>query len=69
MPGHGEPCEQGQIVANWVGYVERLVERGIGAGEALRGPIEVKQQDPYPIGRCARLSYRGHYAPIRWSNQ
>ena len=51
MPGHGEPCEQGQIVANWVGYVERLVERGIGAEEALEGPIEVTKQDPYPIGQ------------------
>jgi cyclase len=34
VPGHGEPCgkaylkEQGQIVENWVGYVERFVERG-----------------------------------------
>jgi hypothetical protein len=57
VPGHGEPCtkaylkEQGQIIANWVGYVERLVERGIGAEEALQGPIEVTQQDPYPIGQ------------------
>jgi cyclase len=57
VPGHGEPCskaylkEQGQIIENWVGYVERLVERGIGPDEALTGPIEVTKQDPYPIGQ------------------
>ena len=34
VPGHGEPCgkaylkEQAQIVENWVGFVEREVERG-----------------------------------------
>jgi cyclase len=57
VPGHGEPCgkaylkEQGQIVENWVGYVERFVERGVGPDEILKGPIEVTEQDPYPIGQ------------------
>src|SRR5271157_2881572 len=44
VPGHGDPCtkaylkEQGQIVENWVGYVERFVDRGITADEALKEP-------------------------------
>ena len=35
VPGHGEPCtkaylkEQAQIVENWVGFVERFVDRGV----------------------------------------
>src|SRR5271166_1512339 len=35
IPGHGDPCtkaylkEQGQIVENWVGYIERFVDRGL----------------------------------------
>ena len=47
VPGHGEPCskaylrEQGQIVENWVGYVERFVDRGVGPEEILKGPVEV----------------------------
>ena len=42
VPGHGEPCgkaylkEQAQIVENWVGYVERFVERGVTPEEILR---------------------------------
>jgi cyclase len=57
VPGHGEPCgkaylkEQGEIVENWVGFVERFVDRGVGPDEILRGPIEVTKQDPYPIGQ------------------
>jgi len=57
VPGHGEPCgkaylkEQAQIVENWVGYIERFVERGVGPEEILREPVAVMQQDPYPIGQ------------------
>ena len=57
VPGHGDPCpklylkEQGQIVENWVGCVERFVERGLTAEEALKEPIEITKQDPYPIGQ------------------
>jgi glyoxylase-like metal-dependent hydrolase (beta-lactamase superfamily II) len=57
VPGHGDPCtkaylkEQGQIVENWIGYVDRFVDRGLTAEEALKEPIEVTSQDPYPIGQ------------------
>ena len=57
VPGHGEPCgkaylkEQAQIVENWVGFVERYVERGIGPEEILKEPVPVSRQDPYPIGQ------------------
>ncbi|HLI20131.1 MAG TPA: hypothetical protein VKV32_03375, partial [Stellaceae bacterium] len=43
--------EQAQIVENWVGLVERFVDRGLTAEEALKEPIEVTKQDPYPIGQ------------------
>jgi hypothetical protein len=43
--------EQGEIVENWVGFVERYVDRGVGPEEILRGSIEVTKQDPYPIGQ------------------
>ena len=57
IPGHGEPCgkaylkEQAQIVENWVGYIERFVERGVSPEEILREPVAVTDQDPYPIGQ------------------
>jgi cyclase len=57
VPGHGEPCtkaylkEQAQIIENWVGFAERLVERGVSPEEALKGPIPVTDQDPYPLGQ------------------
>jgi len=57
IPGHGDPCgkaylkEQGQIVENWVGYIERFVERGMTPDEILQQPLEVTKQDPYPIGQ------------------
>ncbi len=57
VPGHGEPCgkaylkEQAQIVENWVGYIERFVDRGVTPEEILRGPVAVTEQDPYPIGQ------------------
>ncbi|MGH7030264.1 MAG: MBL fold metallo-hydrolase [Stellaceae bacterium] len=57
VPGHGEPCgkaylaEQAQIVENWVGYIERFVERGVTPEEILREPVAVTQQDPYQIGQ------------------
>lgn len=47
VPGHGEPCgkaylkEQAQIVENWVGLVERFVDRGFSAEDALKEPIAV----------------------------
>ena len=57
VPGHGDPCgkaylkEQAQIVANWIGLVERYVDRGLSIEDALKEPIEVAKQDPYPIGQ------------------
>jgi cyclase len=57
VPGHGEPCgkeylrEQAQIIENWVGFVERHVERGVSAEEILSEPVPVTEQDPYPIGQ------------------
>jgi len=57
VPGHGEPCgkaylkEQAQIVENWVGFVERHVERGVGPEEILKEGVPVTRQDPYPIGQ------------------
>lgn len=57
VPGHGEPCgkdyldRQAEIVRNWVGFVERFVERGLSAEDALKEPIPVTEQDPYPIGQ------------------
>jgi glyoxylase-like metal-dependent hydrolase (beta-lactamase superfamily II) len=57
IPGHGDPCnkaylkEQGQIVENWVGYIDRFVDRGLTADEVLKEPLEVIKQDPYPIGQ------------------
>jgi cyclase len=57
VPGHGEPCgkdylrEQAQIVANWVGFIETHVDRGVEPDEILKGPIPVTAQDPYPIGQ------------------
>ena len=57
VPGHGEPCgkdylrEQAQIVANWVGFIETYVDRGVEPDEILKAPIPVTSQDPYPIGQ------------------
>ena len=57
VPGHGEPCtkaylkEQAQIIENWVGFIGRQVERGVGPEEILGQPIAVTAQDPYPIGQ------------------
>ena len=57
VPGHGDPCgkaylkEQAQIIENWVGLVERFVERGLSAEDALKEPLEVTRQDPYPLGQ------------------
>jgi cyclase len=57
VPGHGDPCdkaylkEQAQIIENWIGVVERFVARGVSAEDALKEPIAVAQQDPYPIGQ------------------
>jgi hypothetical protein len=57
VPGHGEQCskaylkDQAQIVENWVGYIERFVERGVSPEEILREKIPVTDQDPYPIGQ------------------
>ncbi len=52
VPGHGDPCtkaylkEQGQIVENWVGYVERFVDRGVSADDALIKAVEVASRTP-----------------------
>ena len=52
-----QPCgkdylrEQAQIVENWVGFVERHVERGVGPDEILKEGVPVTRQDPYPIGQ------------------
>jgi glyoxylase-like metal-dependent hydrolase (beta-lactamase superfamily II) len=57
IPGHGDPCgkpylkEQAQIVENWVGFVERFVERGVAPDEILREKIDATKYDPYPIGQ------------------
>ncbi|MBV8890204.1 MAG: MBL fold metallo-hydrolase [Alphaproteobacteria bacterium] len=57
IPGHGEPCtkaylkEQAQIVENWIGFVERQVERGASPEDMLKEPIDATRQDPYPIGQ------------------
>jgi len=34
-----------------VGLVERFVDRGLSVEDALKEPIEVTKQDPYPIGQ------------------
>ena len=57
IPGHGEPCgkvyikEQAQIVENWLGMVDRLVERGVTPDEALKEKIDATKYDPYPLGQ------------------
>jgi glyoxylase-like metal-dependent hydrolase (beta-lactamase superfamily II) len=57
VPGHGEPCgkaylkEQAQIVENWVGMVERYVDRGVTPEDALKDPIDATKYDPYPMGQ------------------
>lgn len=57
VPGHGEPCGkdylkvQAQIIENWVGAVERFVDKGMTEEEAIKQPIEVRKLDPYPIGQ------------------
>jgi glyoxylase-like metal-dependent hydrolase (beta-lactamase superfamily II) len=57
VPGHGEPCdasylpEQRQIIQNWLGAVEELVQRGMSEDEAAAAPLDVRALDPYPIGQ------------------
>jgi glyoxylase-like metal-dependent hydrolase (beta-lactamase superfamily II) len=57
VPGHGEQCgkaylkDQAQIVENWVGYIERFVDRGVSPEEILRDKVAVTDQDPFPIGQ------------------
>jgi glyoxylase-like metal-dependent hydrolase (beta-lactamase superfamily II) len=57
VPGHGDPCgkaylkEQAQIVENWIGFVERFVDRGVSAEDALKEPIVATKYDPYPMGQ------------------
>ena len=55
VPGHGEPCGkdyldvQGQIVRDWVGAIEALIDKGMTEDEAVaQGCPPV---DPYPIGQ------------------
>ena len=64
-PGHGEPCtkaylkEQGQIVENWIGYIEQFADRGLSPDDILKEPLEVTKQDPYPIGQRLFIPTRG----------
>jgi cyclase len=57
VPGHGDPCgkaylrEQAQIVENWIGFVDRHVERGVAPDDILKEPIDATKYDPYPIGQ------------------
>jgi cyclase len=57
VPGHGEPCdrrylkEQAQIIENWIGAVEDLVQRGLTEEEALAEPLDVLKLDPYQLGQ------------------
>jgi cyclase len=56
VPGHGDPCgkaylrEQAQIV-DWIGFVDRHVERGVAPDDILKEPIDATKYDPYPIGQ------------------
>jgi cyclase len=55
VPGHGEPCDkryldaQGQILRDWVGAMETMVDKGMTEDEALKQPCP--EVDPYPIGQ------------------
>jgi glyoxylase-like metal-dependent hydrolase (beta-lactamase superfamily II) len=57
IPGHGDPCgkpylkEQAQIVENWLGFVDRFVEKGVSPDEILSEKIDATKYDPYPIGQ------------------
>jgi cyclase len=57
VPGHGEPCdkrylkEQAQIIRNWIGAVEDLVQRGLTEEEALAEPLDMLKLDPYQLGQ------------------
>ena len=61
VPGHGEPCskaylkEQAQIIENWIGLVERFVDRGLSVEDALKEPIDTLKQDPYPLGQFLHM--------------
>ena len=55
VPGHGEPCDkdyldvQGQIVRDWVGAIETLIDKGVTEDEAVAQGCPAV--DPYPIGQ------------------
>lgn len=58
VPGHGEPCTkaylktQGEIIHNWIGTVERLIEQGMSEEEAAEQKLDVARDiDPYPMGQ------------------
>jgi len=57
VPGHrralrqGLPEGAGADRRNWVGFIERQVERGVGPDEILAEGVPVTAQDPYPIGQ------------------
>ena len=63
VPGHGEPCDksyldrQGQILRDWIGAVEALIDKGMTEDDALKQPCP--DVDPYPIGQ--RLFPRNEY--------
>ena len=55
VPGHGEPCDkryidtQAQIIHDWVGEIEKLIDGGLTEDEAVAQPCPAV--DPYPIGQ------------------
>jgi glyoxylase-like metal-dependent hydrolase (beta-lactamase superfamily II) len=55
LPGHGEPCDksylntQAQIVRDWVGAIETLIDKGVSEDEAVAMPCPAV--DPYPIAQ------------------
>jgi cyclase len=58
VPGHGEPCTkaylqtQAQIIHNWLGTVERMVDAGMTEEDAAAEDLAVRRDlDPYPIGQ------------------
>jgi cyclase len=52
VPGHGETCdksylkEQAQVVHNWLGEIEKMIDRGLTEEEAIKQPPATA--DPWP---------------------
>lgn len=57
IPGHGEPCTkdylatQAQVIRNWVGFIEELVDQGVPEDEGSSRLTDIGELDPYPIGQ------------------